>query len=763
MGSRGKRMWAGIASVLALGLMTSVLGSSAASAAPGDPAFTTAGVPAISGTAKVGATLTATPGTWDPEPTAVAYQWLRDGMVVDAAVDDEYLPTAADIGHALSVQVTASAEGREDGVATSAATAKVVPGTLAYATPKISGTLAIGATITAVKTGWTEGTTFTHQWYADGRAISKATGETFKLTTYQHAKRISVKVIGRLAGYTAVSRTSAQTAKVMRAGYAKVIGTPAVGTTLTSSRGTWTSSVTFSYRWLRDGADISGATRSTYKLTSADAGKQVSVRITGKRYGYASVVRTSPATAKVTSAVTPKISGSAVVGSTLTLIPGTWSEGTTLTYQWLRSGYTISGAVAETYKVASADDGKQLSVRVTGKQAGWATVVKTSAKTLKVMKAGTPSISGTPNPGYTLTARVGSWSSYTSFSYQWKRNGSAISGATRSTYKLTSWDAGKQVTVTVTGRKSGYTTVSKTSAAVTVTFSSMRYYRVGVDIKAGTYRATGGGLCYWERRYNNWGWEDEATIASGPWHAAVVLVEIHDGEYLWVENCGNWSPVTLGAPGRSLTTFGTGDWLVGTDVAPGTYATSGGLHCGWWRLDAAGLELEDSDAGVGGVLGMGLQHGGQNIVTIAPTDTVFISANCGTWVPLSSTPVLRSSVGNGDYGVGIHVQSGIWQSTTFDPEYCYVEIGYGFAGDYDELSFWGGPEDGATQIQIGLFDDDVRFSTRDCGTWVRVGDIPPPAAARVTQESSTRSTGIEPTASRSNQRSEDAVVASPTR
>ena len=53
-------------------------------------------------------------------------------------------------------------------------------------------------------------------------------------------------------------------------------------------------------------------------------------------------------------------------------------------------------------------------------------------------------------------------------SYQWKRGGTAISGATSATYKTVSADAGKAITVTVTGTKAGYTTLSKTSAAKTV-------------------------------------------------------------------------------------------------------------------------------------------------------------------------------------------------------------------------------------------------------------------------------------------------------
>lgn len=86
----------------------------------------------------------------------------------------------------------------------------------------------------------------------------------------------------------------------------------------------------------------------------------------------------------------------------------------------------------------------------------------------KPLKAATPTISGIPKVGSRLTAKPGSWTSGTTFAYQWKRGGTAISGATKSSYKLVAADAGKKITVTVTGTKSGYTKLVKTSSSKTV-------------------------------------------------------------------------------------------------------------------------------------------------------------------------------------------------------------------------------------------------------------------------------------------------------
>ena len=78
-------------------------------------------------------------------------------------------------------------------------------------------------------------------------------------------------------------------------------------------------------------------------------------------------------------------------------------------------------------------------------------------------------ISGTKTVGKTLTASATAWlaGSYptttASMSFQWKRNGTAISGATGQTYKLTSSDKGKYITVTATAKRYGYETGTVTS------------------------------------------------------------------------------------------------------------------------------------------------------------------------------------------------------------------------------------------------------------------------------------------------------------
>jgi hypothetical protein len=165
----------------------------------------------------------------------------------------------------------------------------------------------------------------------------------------------------------------------------------------------------------------------------------------------------------------PAVSGSAHVGRTLTAVPGSWAPSpVSLGYQWKRNGVPVAGATGTRYVLAKADAGASITVTVTGRKLGYTTASRTTPP-LKIARILTsspiPTISGTAKPGATLTATSGTWGPGTvTLSYGWKRNGAPIAGATSRTYRLTGADGGRSVTVAVTGRKSGYTTVSKVSA-----------------------------------------------------------------------------------------------------------------------------------------------------------------------------------------------------------------------------------------------------------------------------------------------------------
>jgi hypothetical protein len=63
-------------------------------------------------------------------------------------------------------------------------------------------------------------------------------------------------------------------------------GTGALGSVCTVTNGTWTGSPTFTYQWLRSGANIAlNGTGATYTLVAADSGNPITCRVTGTNGG----------------------------------------------------------------------------------------------------------------------------------------------------------------------------------------------------------------------------------------------------------------------------------------------------------------------------------------------------------------------------------------------------------------------------------------------------------------------------------------------
>ena len=79
----------------------------------------TAGKPKITGTAKAGKTVKASPGTWGPGEVKLTYRWYHAGRAIRGATKSTYKLKAADKGHTISVRITGSRTGF------SSATAKV--------------------------------------------------------------------------------------------------------------------------------------------------------------------------------------------------------------------------------------------------------------------------------------------------------------------------------------------------------------------------------------------------------------------------------------------------------------------------------------------------------------------------------------------------------------------------------------------------------------------------------------------------------------
>ena len=93
---------------------------------------------------------------------------------------------------------------------------------------------------------------------------------------------------------------------------------------------------------------------------------------------------TAAAPKKFTKTAKPTISGSARVGKKLSAKVKAWSPKATFSYQWYANGKSIKGATHSTWKLAKAQKGKKITVKVTGSRVGYTKVTLTSKTTAKV-------------------------------------------------------------------------------------------------------------------------------------------------------------------------------------------------------------------------------------------------------------------------------------------------------------------------------------------------------------------------------------------
>lgn len=426
--------------------------------------------PVLTGTPRVGEALEVEATGW-PAGTDLTYQWKRDAEVILGATGARHRLTADDVYDWINVVLVARHPDYTTVTYSFTTDTSVRPGTFVSTKPTLRGEPWIGSTLTVDLGEWSPGADITYTWYADDHVL-KEHGPTLYVSESLYGRRIAVAVEGSARGYDASARywsdrTDVVSAPPVTTATPTIAGTVTVGQTLQAVPGDWTPGTAFTYQWHLDGRDVAGATSASWKLPASAMGKSVSVTVTGSLSGYITAAKTSSRTPAVTGltlvAATPKIAGLAKPGATLTASRGTWTSGTAFRYQWYLDGRAISGATRSSWKVSTSAAGKQVAVKVSGSKAGYTSVSRTSARTLHVPRVGVVKLVGTAKVGRTLTVSRGTWTGATSFTYQWFANGKAISKATRSTYKVPSSMRGKQLSVTVTGRKAGYTTVAVAS------------------------------------------------------------------------------------------------------------------------------------------------------------------------------------------------------------------------------------------------------------------------------------------------------------
>ena len=254
-------------------------------------------LPTITGTPEVAARLTAEPGTWASEPSEIEYQWFADGSPIAGADEDFLTLDAAQVGQAITVEVTASRPGFEAGRARSASTAPVAKGTFTNSIrPAITKTARVGDHVLVQTTGeWEPGYPVVParalQLLADGVEVPAATTAPFAVTPAMLDRRLSLRVQVSLTGFVPATATSEPTDPILPGLLTPTAkpnfgGEAFVGEPVTASTGTWDQSgqtdqsLGYAYQWLADGTEIDGAESRTFTPAPEHSGKALSVEVT---------------------------------------------------------------------------------------------------------------------------------------------------------------------------------------------------------------------------------------------------------------------------------------------------------------------------------------------------------------------------------------------------------------------------------------------------------------------------------------------------
>lgn len=144
---------------------------------------------------------------------------------------------------------------------------------------------------------------------------------------------------------------------------------------------------------------------------------------------------------------------------------------------------------------------------------------------------------------------------------------------------------------------------------------------VGSDVAPGTYRTTEAAPgCYWAR-VSGFSGELGELLANGNESGPAIVTIGKSDKGFESKRCGLWVPGLPAITESPTAPFGDGTYVVGTDIAPGTWRADSPAGCYWARLRGFSGQMGDLIANANG----------KAIVTIAASDKGFKSHRCGTW------------------------------------------------------------------------------------------------------------------------------------
>lgn len=393
---------------------------------------------------------------------------------------------------------------------------------------------------------------------------------------------------------------------------------------------------------MRNWTPIQDADRQAYVPTAGDRGKVLIVLVTGFVDGRRAETFPSTGSSGTWYVTTPIDYGTFVEGEAPVIVGpsgGTAAVGEKLiaqightspredtwNWQWYANGSTISGATSQELTLGAAQAGKTITVKATAKRLNFDDKSWTSAPygPIELQQwdtTGVPTIvvDGTPAYGKTLTADPGAagWTpTPTSYSYQWKRDGAVISGATFASYPIKTADVGAELTVEVSGVRTGYLPTPRESEPVEV---------LGATMTGATPTVSGLPKVGQRLTANATGWQPSGSTLRYAWYAGDTLLQEGTSIYLTVPPSAAGQPIVLRVTGtKSGYTPLTLSSTPTAPIEPGTITSSTPRISGTARVGETLVALAGSWDPRGVKLGYRWKIGSTAVTGKAGSQTTF--------------------------------------------------------------------------------------------------------------------------------------------
>lgn len=555
--------------------------------------------------------------------SGLSYQWRRDGNSISGANSASYTATQAGV---YTVRVNnGSCESTSSGV-----TITITSGPSASVTAVGSTNFCSGG---SVQLNANTGSGYSYQWRRNGTSISGANSSSYTATEAgDYAIRITSGGCETTSSTVNVTVNSVPTASITAEGSTSFCSGGSVVLNANSGSG-------LNYQWRRDGSSISGANSASYTATEAGV---YTVRVSNGGCETTSSGTTVSVGSGPSATITPAGPTSFCSGGSV-LLQG--NAGSGYSYQWRKDGSSISGANSVNYTAAEAG---VYTLRVTNGGC------QTTSSGVTVSISSTPSAQITPAGSTTFCAGgsvVLNANSGSGLSYQWRRDGSSISGANAASYTAT--EAGSY-TVRVSNNgcettSSGVTVSISSAPSASITPAGPTSFCSGGSVQLNAN--TGSGLSYqWRRDGSSISGANSASYSAT--QAGVYTVRVNNGG---CESTSSGVTVSItSVPSAAITANGPTSFCTGGSVVLNANGGSGLTYV--WRRDGnaiSGATSASYTATQAGVYTVRITNGGCEStssgvsVSVSPTPSASITSSGGTDFCSGGSVVLNANTGSG--------------------------------------------------------------------------------------------------------------------